>query len=378
MLRVEELKKQFVSDTGVVDALRGVSLETRPGEIYTLLGPSGCGKSTLLRSVAGLEVPNAGRIITGGDKVLFSLADGINVTAHLRGVGMVFQSYAIWPHMTVFENVAFPLRYGNFRVPKSALDSSVMRALDMVQLGHLADRPAPLLSGGQQQRVALARALVYEPTILLLDEPLSNLDAKLRVVMRDEIQEIIKSLGVTALYVTHDQDEALAISDRIAVMSEGRIEQEGTPHEVYAHPANLFVAQFVGKTNLMKGVVTEISDDVIRVTSGTLIVSASSDAAPDQLAVGDEVDICVRPEDVVVHQTASSAINSFPVEVERTTFLGGYGRSFFRLGDTRLEAEAHGVAFFGVGDSVFVELPPDGVKLFHAGESVAETMDSTT
>lgn len=375
MLRIENLRKRYLSDTGPVEALRGVSLETYPGEIFTLLGPSGCGKSTLLRSVAGLETPDFGRVSTDDGKVLFSSEDSINVNTYLRGIGMVFQSYAIWPHMTVFENVAFPLRRGNFKVRKSEVRSSVMKSLEMVRLAHLADRPAPLLSGGQQQRVALARALAYEPNTLLLDEPLSNLDAKLRVTMRDEIQEIIKHLDVTALYVTHDQDEALAISDRIAVMSDGRIEQVGSPHEVYMQPANRFVAEFVGKTNLFSGRVTGVEERLVHARCDAFTLCAERSAGLRGLLIGDQVDVCIRPEDVFVRgMETSSARNTFTARVEKTSFLGGRSRSFVRLGDVKLEIEAQGLVAFKVGETIHVEFPMQCVKMFH---STGETAGSS-
>ncbi len=374
MIRVQDLKKQYATETGFVDAIRGVSLTVQPGEIYTLLGPSGCGKSTMLRSIAGLERPNTGTITVAEDQVVFSLVEGINVPAHRRGVGMVFQSYAIWPHMTVFENVAFPLRHGSFKVPKSQVRDMVMRTLESVQLAAFADRPSPLLSGGQQQRVALARALVYEPTILLLDEPLSNLDAQLRKEMRSEIAALIKHLGVTALYVTHDQEEALAISDRIAVMDDGLIQQEGIPDEVYTYPATVFVAQFVGKSNFMKGRVTQVTRDMIRAACGSSVISSWHHSGFSHLKVGDEVQICIRPGDVELHhnQTASRP-NSFPAEVEKVTFLGGSRHTIIRAGEIGLEAESHGRSRFAVGDRVCVELPADSIRLFSSTEPATQT-----
>src|SRR5882724_10231028 len=217
---------------GDVPAVRGLSFSVQPGEQLTLLGPSGCGKTTTLRAIAGLEQPSAGEIRIGGAPV-YSSAQGVNIPAEKRGLSMVFQSYAIWPHMSVFEKVA--------------------RALDMVQMRAFAERGASQLSGGQQQRVALARAFVFQPSVLLFDEPLSNLDAKLRADMRLELRELQHRLGITSVYVTHDLEEALAISDRIVVMRDGLIEQIGTPNEIYHLPRNAFIADFVGSANLIRG-----------------------------------------------------------------------------------------------------------------------------
>ena len=364
MLNVEALHKQYVTDTGAVDALRGISFEVQPGEIYTLLGPSGCGKSTTLRAVAGLEVPNAGQIVIG-DNVVYSREMGINRNADRRGVGMVFQSYAIWPHMTVFDNVAFPLRHGNFKVPKNQVRDMTTRALELVHLESMANRSAPLLSGGQQQRVALARALVYQPSVLLLDEPLSNLDAKLRVEMRGEIQSLIKQLGLTGLYVTHDQEEALAISDRIAVMNDGLIDQEGTPDEVYNHPVNAFVAGFVGKSNFLRGRVAEVTPEDLRMAYGGSVISAGRQASPDALKVGDDVLIMVRHEDVVAHNgQVAPPPNSLPAKLVKVTFLGGRSHCEFEIDGLPFEAEFPGRSNFSAGDTFHVELPPDSVRVF--------------
>jgi iron(III) transport system ATP-binding protein len=231
---------------GDVQAVRGVSFTVAPGEQLTLLGPSGCGKTTTLRAVAGLEQPTAGEIRIDGVPV-YSSARNVNVPAEKRGLSMVFQSYAIWPHMTVFENVAYGLRVR--RTGAAELAEKVHRALDMVQMRAFADRRASQLSGGQQQRVALARAFVFQPSVLLFDEPLSNLDAKLRADMRIELRDLQHRLGITSLYVTHDLEEALAMSDRIVVMRDGLVEQTGTPDEIYSRPRSAFVADFIGSAN---------------------------------------------------------------------------------------------------------------------------------
>jgi len=233
-------------------AVKGISFDVRQGEHITLLGPSGCGKTTMLRSIAGLERPTRGSILLDG-KPVFSADQRINVPVEKRGISMVFQSYAIWPHMTVFDNVAYGLRVRG--LPQKEIEAKASQALDLVQLRHAADRPASKLSGGQQQRVALGRAIAFSPSIILFDEPLSNLDAKLRASMRIELKELQHRLGISSVYVTHDQEEALAISDRVIVMNDGKIEQIGTPDEIYSRPANGFVADFVGSANILPGTI---------------------------------------------------------------------------------------------------------------------------
>jgi ABC-type Fe3+/spermidine/putrescine transport system ATPase subunit len=235
---------------GNVPAVNGVSFTVGQGEHVTLLGPSGCGKTTTLRAIAGLEEPSSGSIRIDGTTV-YSAAERRNIPAEKRGVSMVFQSYAVWPHMSVFDNVAYGLRVR--KLPAAEVAEQVDRALDLVQMRAFAGRSAALLSGGQQQRVALARAIAFSPTVLLFDEPLSNLDAKLRAEMRVELRALQRRLGVTSLYVTHDQEEALAISDRVIVMNVGGIEQIGTPEDIYNRPKNRFVADFVGSANLIAG-----------------------------------------------------------------------------------------------------------------------------
>src|SRR6516165_8356959 len=250
---------------GAVPAVNGISFSVGQGEHVTLLGPSGCGKTTTLRAVAGLEEPVGGSIRIDGETV-FSAAQRRNVPTERRGVSMVFQSYAVWPHMSVAENVAYGLRVR--KLPKAQIAEAVERSLDLVQMRALADRSASLLSGGQQQRVALARAIAFSPSVLLFDEPLSNLDAKLRAEMRVELRELQRRLDITSLYVTHDQEEALAISDRVILMNGGRIEQIGTPENIYNRPRSRFVADFVGSANLISGKVRNQG------TNGALIFAA--------------------------------------------------------------------------------------------------------
>ncbi len=252
---------------GDVLAVEGVGFAIEAGELVTLLGPSGCGKTTTLRSIAGLEDPVGGTIRLNG-AVAYSAAERRNLPAEKRGLSMVFQSYAIWPHMTVAENVAYGLKVR--RLPRGEVEQNVRRVLDLVQMSAYADRPASKLSGGQQQRIAVARAIAFSPSVLLFDEPLSNLDAKLRAEMRVELRELQRRLDITALYVTHDQEEALAISDRVIVMNHGRIEQIGSPEQVYNRPCSLFVADFVGAANLIPGRMHGLPGDDGRVTFETV------------------------------------------------------------------------------------------------------------
>ena len=253
MLKVTALYTEYKSGKGAaVKAAQDVTFEVPQGKLFTLLGPSGCGKTTTLRSIAGLEQPVSGEIEVD-DKPVYSSTRGVFTPPNKRNFGMVFQSYAIWPHMNVMENAAFPLRVRRSGQSRKAVDDKVMSVLSAVGLDHLAGREATKLSGGQQQRLALARALVMEPQLLLLDEPLSNLDAKLREKMRFELKRIQRDLGLTTVYVTHDQGEALALSHEIAVMNEGRIVQIGSPRDIYERPRTRFVADFIGSTNFLDG-----------------------------------------------------------------------------------------------------------------------------
>lgn len=297
MLNVSGLHTEYVSDKGVVvKAAQDVSFEVPEGQLFTLLGPSGCGKTTTLRSIAGLEKPTAGVISVNGTSV-FNALDNVFIPPNKRGFGMVFQSYAIWPHMTVFQNASFPLEVGQKKYARKEIEAKVMRVLESVELATYADRDATRLSGGQQQRLALARALVMEPKLLLLDEPLSNLDAKLREKMRFELKKIQRELGITTIYVTHDQSEALALSHEIAVMRSGRIMQIGTPREIYEKPCSEFVADFVGTINFIKAKVRSID-----AASHAMVVDSEMGTMQVPMVnachVGEAVQICVRPEDV--------------------------------------------------------------------------------
>lgn len=303
MLEITGLTKVYASKQkqrfGRERAVDRVSLTVGQGEFFTLLGPSGCGKTTMLRSVGGLESPTEGTIVVD-DRTLFCSDQGVDVPANKRHLGMVFQSYAIWPHMSVFQNVAYPLISGRRKTPAAEVKERVGETLEIMGLADLASRGATDLSGGQQQRLALARALVYRPPLLLLDEPLSNLDAKLRESMRKELIRLQRELGLTVLYVTHDQDEALAMSSVVAVMSEGRVEQLGTPREIYEKPTNWFVADFIGSANFMEGGIVgrgEAADEVVVETPlGRLAATGNGvDAASDA-----KVNVMVRPERIRV------------------------------------------------------------------------------
>ena len=302
-MRLEGLSKTYPgAQTRAVDSL---SLDVEDGEVFTLLGPSGCGKTTTLRMVAGLEVPDEGDIRFGGRDVVVT-SRRFRLPPDKRDVGMVFQSYAIWPHMTVEENVAFPL--ATRHVKRSEIRERVAHALELVNLPGLQKRPAPLLSGGQQQRVALARALVIEPKVLLLDEPFSNLDAKLREQMRVELKLLQKRIGVSALFVTHDQVEALSLSSRIALMDLGVVQQQGPPQLLYEQPANEFVRDFIGKTALLRGEVrggNPSGQAAVAVRGGDNCVIFGRSYDPDGLADGQDVFIAVRPEDIEVRPAAS-------------------------------------------------------------------------
>jgi iron(III) transport system ATP-binding protein len=356
VIEVKSLVKIFADGKNAgVRAVDRVSFNVEEGRFYTLLGPSGCGKTTTLRCIAGLEKADEGEIIVAGEKV-FSASNRTFVPAYRRPIGMVFQSYAIWPHMTVFENVAFPLRVGKQKISNDEIRRKVMTAVEQVELGGYEDRMATQLSGGQQQRLALARALVREPKVLLLDEPLSNLDAKLRERMRVELRELQRRLGITTLYVTHDQIEALSMSNVIAVMSAGVTVQEGTPREIYLQPRSKFVAQFIGSTNQISGQVTNRGSDeigIVRTEEGEISCGILT-----ELKAGDKVVVVVRPESIVLHQNKPShGDNILEGKIGAAMFLGEYVDCTIELGKNVLETHQPHSLRVRRGDTVWVELP---------------------
>jgi iron(III) transport system ATP-binding protein len=356
IVSIRGLEKTFPSNHGLVRAVNKIDLDVAENEFVVLLGPSGCGKTTTLRCVAGLERPTGGKIEIAGELVN-SVEGGDFVPPENRDIGMVFQSYAVWPHLSVYQNVALPLTDGRQRLPKDQVRDRAMESLRLVQMEELGDRPVTDLSGGQQQRVALARAIVTKPMVLLMDEPLSNLDARLREEMRIELKKIATTAGVTTLYVTHDQAEALSLGDRICVMNQGEIQQVGSPEEVYARPPNHFVAEFVGDMNFIKGKVT--GPGQVESPLGV----RSHDLPPD-CQVGSAVTLAIRPQHLKL--TRSQDQNSqFP---EGTVITKSY------LGDAILfEVDVSGVTLmvrlpgdsdFTTGQQATVVLPEDNWHIY--------------
>ncbi len=351
MLELTQLTKTYPSQLTQRNepALKGVSFSVREGEFFTLLGPSGCGKTTTLQCIAGLEDPDTGNIRIGDDTV-FDHASGTCVPANKRGLGMVFQSYAIWPHMTVVENVAFPLVHGTARERGAAARRRALQALEMVELGHLADRPAPLLSGGQQQRVALARALVHEPRLLLLDEPLSNLDARLRETMRIELRNLVKKLGTTTIFVTHDQVEAVGMSDTIVLMRDGNIIQSGSPRDICMRPNDVFVAEFIGQNNLLPAT---LRGDHAQTAIGALRCVANDDVAEGSAAV-----LVIHPRAILAHDAQPAADdNLLDAVVDDAVFLGDQLDVSLRVGDTVLRAAFSPFTALARGDRLSIRIP---------------------
>ena len=367
ILQLEDVTKIF----GRVRAVDGSNLEVKKGEIFTLLGPSGCGKTTTLRMVAGLERPDGGKIFYKGQPVA-DVRRGMFVPPHKRNMGMVFQSYAIWPHMTVFENVAYPLRLR--KIKGTELRDRVEKVLALVGMEGLAERPAPLLSGGQQQRVAICRALVYEPDLLLLDEPFSNLDAKLRNQMRVEVKLLQRRLGISVLFVTHDQVEALTLSDRIAVMNEGHVEQEGTPAAMYDKPATPFVRDFLGQTVTVRGTLVQPSAGKVGVTiangAGPVATIYCLDHSLAEVKAGEPAYVSIRPEDIDVVPAApgdKGELNAIPAIIETLLFVGDHyeARVGIPSGESLLLQLARN-AQWAEGQSVFLAMPPERTHVWPA------------
>ena len=344
--------KDAVKTYGNFNAVDHANLEIESGELFTLLGPSGCGKTTLLRMIAGFNSVDGGSI-SFGDKVIN------NVPAHMRNIGMVFQNYAIFPHMSVFDNVAYGLKAR--KVKKEEIEKRVMEALAMVQIENLRDRQPANMSGGQQQRVALARAIVIHPDILLMDEPLSNLDAKLRIQMRATIKKVQKKLGITTIYVTHDQEEALAISDRIAVMKNGVIQQVGKPREIYTRPANEFVANFIGTSNFISGRVIENEHGMAKLS----VLDKTEIMMPLKNGVTGNVKLSVRPEEFLVGTDTGKGLCG---EIVFLTFLGDFVNYEVQLSNGQIvEVNQYGNdrdIEYGLGDKVSLELQQDKINVY--------------
>jgi ABC-type Fe3+/spermidine/putrescine transport system ATPase subunit len=354
-VRLENVSRSF----GEVAAVRDVTLTVRDGGFLTLLGPSGCGKTTTLRMIAGLEQNNAGRIAIG-DAIVSDAARGRFLQPELRNIGMVFQSYAIWPHMTVFENAAYPLRIR--RLGRDAVREKTMTALRMVEMEPYAERPATALSGGQQQRVAIARAIAFEPSVLLLDEPLSNLDAKLREQMRVELRNLQKKLGITTVYVTHDQEEAMALSDEIVIMHGGRIMQIGTPEDVYFRPVSRLVADFCGSPNIFTGTVAEV-----RTTdNGVRLVKIEGDGwggwtqSSCAFSPGDRAAVVVRPEAAEVVKRGAPALDAPSLQwdgsVAQDVFRGFRRTLIVRAGDALMTVDSAADRRIPIGEQVTVRI----------------------
>jgi iron(III) transport system ATP-binding protein len=322
-ITIDRLLKKFGDNV----ALNEVTFRIEPGELFFLLGPSGCGKTTLLRNIAGFYIPEGGRI-------LFDEDDVTNLPPHKRNTGMMFQSYALWPHMTVAKNVAFGLE--ERKVPRLEVEQRVKEALDSVRMGAYAERKIAQLSGGQQQRVALARALVIRPRCLLLDEPLSNLDAKLRLEMRTEIRRVCKEFGLTAIYVTHDQKEALSISDRMAILESGHIAQIGSPAEVYRRPHSRVVADFIGETNFLPGTLQSTGSEAWQVETDLGLFTGFPGDANWKPTPGEKVALSIRPECWTIREKAPS-VNFVCGRVGESIYLGEVAQYAFRAGDHQLK-----------------------------------------
>jgi len=353
-IQIKNVSKYYYSSGQTIKALDNVNLTIPANRIFTLLGPSGCGKTTLLRCIVGLESPDDGEIEIGGE-VVWSNSKNIFIPTEKRGLGMVFQTYAIWPHMNVFNNVAYPLQ--TRRTPKNVIANKVRKVLHFVQLEGFEDRPATKLSGGQQQRVALARALVAEPKVILFDEPLSNLDAKLREETRKELRDFLTELQITAVYVTHDRIEALALSDIVAVMNKGQIIETGTPKEIYFKSSHRFVADFIGRTNLIEATVTSQDGPMTTVNCAIGSVRCRKQV---QMKPGDKVTLCLRPEFIRLQpgETAKTQ-NTFNGKIQSLVFIGEAFEGEISINGTQLFIKIEPDSKLKVGDNAHFTVDPD-------------------
>lgn len=380
ILEVLNLSKEFkIGKKSTIKVLDNVTITVEEGNIFTLLGPSGCGKSTLLRSIAGLEEPDQGIIRLKGQD-LFNSEANVNKAANKRNIGMVFQSYAIWPHMTVFENVAFPLKVPGRKYTKTEIEREVEFSLAFVQLEKFADRQSTMLSGGQQQRLALARAIVTKPQFLLLDEPLSNLDAKLRESLRFELKKMQRELGITTIYVTHDQNEALALSDVIAVMKNGEVQQIGSPREIYYQPKSRFVADFIGTTNFFEGVIENIDPTGwvrVKTDIGPILCKAN-----EKYRQNDQVWISFRPEDVTLYDvdgTENEGLNTYIGKVTISIFSGDYSEAKLNVRNLKLSVKVYGDRIIRRGDEVKLTINPEKVLIVEKrNEENIDRVDQTS
>ncbi len=355
---LENLRKTF----GDVVATDEVTMTLKEGELSTLLGPSGCGKTTLLRLIAGFYKPNSGTIY-------FDDRNVTNLPPHRRNTGMCFQNYALWPHMSVHDNIAYGLKLKRFegkKFTKAAIAKRVGTALDLVRLEGLGNRRVHQLSGGQQQRVALARALVIEPDVLLLDEPLSNLDAKLRIEMREEIIRIQKELSITTVYVTHDQHEALSISDKVAVMDHGYVQQFAPPREIYANPQTLFVADFIGQCTFVDGIIKSIGDYIAVEIPNNQVIFGKTTIDGYPFEVGEEVKCAMRPEDLELSKSHPDD-NVITGTVTRTIYVGNALEVYFSVGNIDAQALLEPDFETVVGHSVSLYAPRNDVMVLPIG-----------
>ena len=363
-LSIRRLAKRFGSFSAVVS----LNLDVRHGEIMAILGPSGCGKTTTLRMVAGLERPTEGGI-RFDDKHFVSSRHHIELPPEKRNIGMVFQSYALWPHMTVFENVAYPLKLRGVRKPD--IQERVKRVLTLINLAHLAERTIPQLSGGQQQRIALARALVYEPSLMLFDEPFSNLDTQLREQMRLELKALRRQVTMTGLFVTHDQVEALSLADQVAIMRNGLLEQVGAPQDVYRNPVTKFVRDFLGRAVKLHG--------RLELRNGAGAVRLGDDALPvlmgsrlsDGLKDGDEVELSVRPEFVTALEDGVDRPNSVDAKIEDLLFTGEHCEARMQIGQESILFALPGNRGWSEGQMVRLHLPQDAITIWPNADEAA-------
>lgn len=362
VLRIETLQKRFQRAGGeIVNAISGVSLDVHAGEVLVLLGPSGCGKTTLLRAIAGLEQPDSGRIEING-RVVYDSAARTAVSTDKRGLSMIFQSYALWPHMTAFNNIAYPLR--SRKQNRRSIEQRVVEVLELVGIPELRDQHPAQMSGGQQQRVALARALVSNDNLVLFDEPLSNVDARVREQLRFELAEMQQRLGFAAVYVTHDQSEALSLAHRVAVMGGGHVHQLGSPREIYAEPSSHYVANFIGTTNELSGTVSAIVDE------SSVIVE--TDLGPvhavrgGELSLRDSTVLTCRPEDCVMSRARPDGPNAWLSTIETSLYMGSHTEYMATIGGNRFKVWSRSNAELRHGQQFWLHVPKDDVRALRA------------